>query len=63
MKKIKAAGLDGLPIEFYQTRWEFSKEDMCDLFSNFSIGSLDIERLNYGIITLLPKVKYVNKIQ
>jgi hypothetical protein len=36
---------------------------MCDLFSNFYIGSLDIERLNYGIITLLPKVKYVNKIQ
>jgi hypothetical protein len=39
------------------------KEDICELFMDFHVGSLDIKRLNYGTITLLPKVKDVNRIQ
>jgi len=33
------------------------------LFDDFYHGKVDISRLNYGIITLLPKVKEANKIQ
>jgi hypothetical protein len=33
------------------------------LFSQFHGKSLDIKRLNYGIITLLPKSKEAMKIQ
>lgn len=33
------------------------------LFDSFYEGSLDVERLNYGVITLLPKISDANKIQ
>jgi hypothetical protein len=33
------------------------------LFSDLHLGQLDIKRLNYGIITLLSKIKDASKIQ
>jgi hypothetical protein len=44
MEKKKATGPDGMPVEFYQTCWEFIKDDISDLFSNFYVGSLDIKK-------------------
>ena len=32
------------------------KDIILDLFSEFSRGTLDVSRLNYGIISLIPKV-------
>jgi hypothetical protein len=63
MEKNKACGPDGFPIEFYQTCWLFIKEDMLELFIEFHSDSLDIKRLNFGIITLIPKIKDVAIIQ
>jgi hypothetical protein len=63
MERNKAAGPDGMPIEFFQARWGFIKSDMIDLFIDFYVGTLDIKMLNYGIITLLPKVKGAEKMQ
>ncbi|KAL5672621.1 hypothetical protein ACJX0J_016927 [Zea mays] len=31
------------------------KEDIINLFHDFHTGNLDVSRINYGIITLLPK--------
>jgi hypothetical protein len=31
------------------------------LFNEFYNGDMDVKRINYGIITLLPKVKEVEK--
>jgi hypothetical protein len=62
-KKNKAAGPDGLPIEFFQVCWDIIKVDMMDLFYDFYLGRLDVKRINYGIITLLPKVKNAEKIK
>jgi hypothetical protein len=62
MEKNKAAGPDDWPIEFYQQCWSFIKEDIMEMFNDFHNGRLDIKRLNYGIITLLPKVKDANMI-
>jgi hypothetical protein len=36
---------------------------MCDIFYDLYSGQLDINRLNYVIITLLPKIKDASKIQ
>lgn len=36
---------------------------MLALFNDFHQNNLDINRLNYGVITLLPKIKDANKIQ
>jgi hypothetical protein len=33
------------------------------MFDKFHWGRLDVQRLNYGIITLLPKINEANKIQ
>jgi hypothetical protein len=61
MDKNKASGPDGIPIEFYQHYWDLVKHDVLEMFTDFYEGTLDIKRLNYGIITLLPKVKDAEK--
>ena len=63
MEKNKAPGPDKIPIEFYQTCWNIVKKDIIELFNAFHANTADISRLNYGIITLIPKVKDASKIQ
>jgi hypothetical protein len=63
MEKNKAVGLDGMPIEFYQCCWQIIKHDMIAVFEKFHKGGLEIRKINYDIITLLPKLKEANKIQ
>jgi hypothetical protein len=63
MDKNKASGPDEIPIEFYQHCWGVVKQDVLEMFADFYDGTLDIRRLNYGIITLLSKIKGVEKIQ
>jgi hypothetical protein len=36
---------------------------MIEIFSDFHKGCLDIERIKFGMITLLPKLKDASKIQ
>jgi hypothetical protein len=62
MKKNKAAGPDKIPIEFYQGCWKIIRCDIIELFDDFYNHRVDISRINYGIITLLPKIKEANKI-
>jgi hypothetical protein len=63
MKRNTAPGPDHIPIEFYQTCWEIIKEEVMDLVNEFWAHELDIDRLNYGVITLIPKTKEAVKIQ
>jgi hypothetical protein len=37
------------------------KGDMLEMFNDFYCGTMNIKRLNYGIITLLPEVKDAEK--
>jgi hypothetical protein len=52
-----------MPVEFYQSCWEIIKEDFMEMMQEFWKHELDIDRLNYGVITLLPKLKEAAKIQ
>jgi hypothetical protein len=63
MGRNKAAGLDGYPVEIFQVCWDIIEDDMIEMFADFFKNSLDIKRLNYGMITLLPKVKDAYRIQ
>jgi hypothetical protein len=63
MASNKAAGSDGFNAEFYQKKWELVKQDLFGLLKDFQKGELDIARLNYGIITLVPKGKGADRIQ
>jgi hypothetical protein len=59
----KAPGPDGLPPEFYKFFWDIIGADVLNLFNDFYHGKLDIARFNYGLLSLLPKVKGANKLQ
>jgi len=50
-----APGPDGFPFLFYQTFWEVIKGDLMRLVNSFWENNLDLDRLNYAIITLIPK--------
>lgn len=63
LKQHKAPGPDGIPGEFYKKFWDLIKNDLFELLSDFQKGLLNVERLNYGIITLVPKTKDAAQIQ
>jgi len=63
MEKNKAAGTDSIPIEFYQSYWQIIKIDIIQLFSDFHQDKVDISRINYGIVTLVPKISDASRIQ
>ena len=63
MEKNTAPGPDHMPIEFFQVCWDSIKEDLLEMFDEFYENKLEIGRLNYGIITLIPKLKEANQIQ
>lgn len=57
MENNKAPGPDGFPVDFYKAFWEIIKMDLKDLLDDFHRGLLEVRRLNYGVITLIPKCK------
>jgi hypothetical protein len=59
LKHNSAPDPDGFPAEFFQDFWELIYLNIWNLFKDFYDGNLDIERLNYGMVTLLPKVDNV----
>lgn len=63
MEKNKSPGPDGFPADFYQGFWDLVKWDLKALIDDFGNGTLDIARLNYGIITLVPKTADAKQIQ
>ncbi|KAM3255799.1 hypothetical protein ACQJBY_048779 [Aegilops geniculata] len=56
MNPASAPGPDGLPVTFFKTFWQVVKPEVMALFEEFYSGAMDLGRLNYGIISLIPKV-------
>lgn len=63
MKTNSAPGPNGFGVIFFRKYWEIIKEDIYSMFKDFHLGRLDIKRLNYGVITLIPKLKEANTIR
>jgi hypothetical protein len=63
MEHNKAPGPHGFPAEFYQTFWEVIKPNLLELFSLLHVGQLELFRLNFGEIILLPKINEGERIQ
>jgi hypothetical protein len=57
MKVDSAPGSDGLPVAFFKRFWEILKGLTLGLLNDFVLGRVDIARLNFGILTLIPKVQ------
>jgi mannosylglycoprotein endo-beta-mannosidase len=54
---------NGFPMEFYQKNWMVIKDDLLVLFNQFTNGDLPLYKLNFGVITLLPKKEDAVQIQ
>lgn len=63
METNTTPGPDHIPVEFFQSRWDIIKDDLFGLLLEFSRHELDIGRLNYGVIALIPKIKDASKIR
>ena len=63
MELNKAPGPDGFPAEFYQNFWNVIKHDLIAIFVHFQQGNFPLYKLNFGVITLLPKKDNVVQIQ
>ena len=53
----RAPGPDGFNGAFLKACWPIIKEDFYLLCEEFHSGSLNLESLNYGYITLIPKIR------
>jgi hypothetical protein len=56
MGPTKAPGPDGFPALFYQTHWDFFKEEICNAVRAFIVGGEVPEGFCDSIIVLIPKV-------
>jgi hypothetical protein len=63
MEHNKSPGPDGFPTEFYQRFWNVIKGDLMAMFGHFQNGGFPLFKLNFGIITLLPKKENAVQIQ
>jgi hypothetical protein len=55
-KTDTAPGPDGLPVLFYKRFWVLIKKEVLLILNGFALGTVDIARLNFGILSLIPKV-------
>jgi hypothetical protein len=56
LKHNSARGPNGFLAEFISGFWDTIKKEIWDMCNDFTKGMPGIERLNYGLITLIPKV-------
>jgi len=54
---------DGLPFLFYQKFWDLIKHDIVRMFQDFHKGELSLRRLNFAMLTLIPKVDNAKSIK
>jgi hypothetical protein len=62
MKGNTTPGPDHMPVELYQSYWEIIKEDIKDMIHEFWKHELDVNILNYGVITLILKIKDASQV-
>jgi hypothetical protein len=63
MEHNKAPGPDGFPAKFYQKFWDVIKDDLMALFAQPQSRDLPLFKLNFGVITSLPKKEDASRIE
>ena len=55
MDKNKSPGIDGIPVEFYQTHWEVIKHELCEIVNESMSVNLLSESQRKAVIVLIEK--------
>ena len=63
MTPDSAPGPNGIPVMFFKRFWGILRVPILAILNDFALGRVDIARLNFGIITLIPKVKGADNIK
>ena len=63
MKSNSAPGPDGIPVMFYKEFLSRVKPLIKEMLDELCAGRLDLRRLNYGVIVLLPKILNATEIK
>jgi hypothetical protein len=63
MKTNTAPGPDGFPVAFYKEFLGEVKPLIKEMLGDLMRGTLDLSRINYGVIILLPKVQGAKNIR
>ena len=63
MKTDTAPDPNGWPMEFFKKFWPCLNHLFYAIVNGFSLGTSDLSRLNYGAISLIPKVKGADNIR
>jgi hypothetical protein len=58
-----APGQDGFPVAFFKAFWPMLKPLVLRILNDFALGRVDISRLNFGVLSLLPKVPSADSIK
>jgi hypothetical protein len=58
-----APGPDGFLVLFYKRCWPWIKTQVLQILNGFALGTVDIARLNFGILSLIPKVPGADNIK
>ena len=53
---------DGFPVPFFKKFWGSLKGGVLHILNDFMLGRVDISRLNFGVLTLIPKIQGATKI-
>lgn len=56
MKSDTAPRPDGWPVAMFKRFWQVLKGPIFDVCNGFMRGAVDISRLNFGVLSLIPKV-------
>jgi hypothetical protein len=56
-------GPDGRPVGFYREFWQEIKLIVLEMLQDLYRGELNLSRLNFGMISLIPKIKEGNTIK
>jgi hypothetical protein len=62
-KTETAPSPDGFPVAFFKSFWNLVRPLVLGILNDFTLGRVDISRLNFGILLLLPKVPGADSIK
>ena len=63
MAPLKAPGLDGMPLLFYQHFWGVVDNDVTNSVLSWLNSGIIPHPINHTFITLIPKIKKIKKIK